>query len=318
MALPGDTDAPSAYLTRAITIDRPTAEVWPWLLQIGQDRAGFYSNDWLENLTTADIHNANQIRTEWQQRAIGDKIPMASAWQTQLGGDATLLTVRILEPNRVIGDIPGRFVLVPVGDRATRLLLRERLDIPERSGLKWAIWDPMHFVMEQRMLQGMKERVENQPLVPPAVQAAAHVSWALASTALFVVFALRRRWWLWLAVPLAVSLPAAVLTGDANSALAAFMSVGITVAGALAFGWRWQPAYLLIASAVALVLLLTPDPYAAFGLLFLTVEVAFLIRFIAARRGLLRNTLRNAYPRIARPGGPDGHPVRIIIPTNSD
>src|SRR3954471_19521563 len=50
MALPGDAAPPSAYFTRAITIDAPPAAVWPWLQAIGQDRAGFLSNDWLENL----------------------------------------------------------------------------------------------------------------------------------------------------------------------------------------------------------------------------------------------------------------------------
>jgi hypothetical protein len=50
------------------------------------------------------------------------------------------------------------------------------------------------------------------------------------------------------------------------SALAGFLAVGITVAGALAHGWRWWPPYLLLASAVALLLLLAPDSYTAFGL----------------------------------------------------
>jgi hypothetical protein len=35
---------------RAVTIDAPVEDVWPWLAQIGQDRAGFYSYEWLENL----------------------------------------------------------------------------------------------------------------------------------------------------------------------------------------------------------------------------------------------------------------------------
>src|SRR5256714_7528405 len=82
MVLPGDTDAPSAYLTRAITIDAPPAAVWLWLLQIGQDRAGFYSNDYLENLTGANIHHADVIRPEWQVRAVGDKIRMTTPEQT--------------------------------------------------------------------------------------------------------------------------------------------------------------------------------------------------------------------------------------------
>jgi hypothetical protein len=192
MLLPGDTADPSAYFTRVITINRPLAEVWPWLLQIGQDGA-----------------------------------------------------VRLLETNRVIGDIPGRFVLVPAGDRGTRLLLREQLAIPERSGSMWLVWDPMHFVMEQRMLQGIKERVEDQPLVPGFAEGAAHVGWTLAGLGLVAMFLSRRGWRFWLTLPVAVSLPALLLTGDLNAALAGFLAAGITVGGALAFGWRWWPTYLL-------------------------------------------------------------------------
>ncbi len=188
MALPGDTKPPSAYFTRAITIDAPASTVWPWLLAIGQDRGGFLSYDWLENLTGADIHNAETLRPEWRQRAVGDTVPMASpALQHQLG-DGTLLTVRILEPERVLADVPGRFVLVPIGDQHTRLLLREDLSIAERSGVMWLIWDPMHFVMEQRMLRGVKERAEGQPLVPPALQSAAQLGWLLAGVGLLVAF----------------------------------------------------------------------------------------------------------------------------------
>jgi hypothetical protein len=284
MALPGDTAAPSAYYTRAITIEAPPSAVWPWLLAIGQDRAGFLSNDWLENLTGADIHNVDELRPEWRQRAIGDKVPMAGPELQRLGGEGTLLTVRILEPERVFADVPGRFVLLPQGNDATRLLLREAFDIPERSGLMWLLWDPMHFVMEQRMLQGIKERAEGQPLVPPVVQAAARLGWALAGLALLAVFLSRHRWWPWLVVPTAAAVPALWLAGDLNSALAAFLSVGITVAGALVFGWRWWPPYLLLASAVALVLLLAPDAYAAFGLQFLAVLAGLAVAALSSGR----------------------------------
>src|SRR5947209_17082975 len=143
LVLPGDTEAPSAYLTRAITIDASPAAVWPWLMQIGQDRAGFYSNDYLENLTGANIHNADSIRSDWQVRAVGDKIRMTTPEQTAIGGASTLLTVRMLEPQRVYADVPGRFVLQPVGEQTTRLLLREKLAIPERSGAMVLIWAPM-------------------------------------------------------------------------------------------------------------------------------------------------------------------------------
>ena len=48
MVLPGDTAPPETSFTRAITIETPPSAVWPWLLAIGQDRAGFPSNDYLE------------------------------------------------------------------------------------------------------------------------------------------------------------------------------------------------------------------------------------------------------------------------------
>jgi hypothetical protein len=272
MVLPGDSAPAETYFTRAITIDAPTSAVWPWLLAIGQDRAGFLSNDYLENLTGADIHNADALRPEWQQRALGDRVPMGSPWQQAAGGDATLTTIHLLEPERAIADTPGRFVLLPVDTSRTRLLLRESLDDPIRAGAAWILWDPMHFVMEQRMLQGIKERAEARPLVPPLVQAAAHLGWAIAGLGLLGVFLSRRGWRPWLALPVVFGLPALLLTGDWNAALAGFLAVGITVAGGLVFGRHWWAPYLLVASGVALVLLLAPDSFAAFGLIFLVLE----------------------------------------------
>src|SRR5438874_9064591 len=127
----------------------------------------------------------------------------------------------------------------------------------------------MHFVMEQRMLQGLKEHAEGLTLVPLVVQAAAHVGWALAGLGLFGVFVARRSWRPWLLLPIGVMLPSLWLTGDINSFLAGFLAIGITLMGFLAFGWRWLAPYLLVGSAVALVLLLATDSYATFGVIFL-------------------------------------------------
>jgi hypothetical protein len=296
MGLPGDTAPPSTYFTRAITIDAPTSAVWPWLLAIGQDRAGFLSNSYLENLTGADIHNADTLRPEWQQRAIGDRVPMGSPGQQALVGDATLTTIHVLEPERVIGDTPGRFVLLPQGDSSTRLLLRESLNDPLRAGAMWVLWDPMHFVMEQRMLQGIKERAEAQPFVRPVVQAAAHVGWALAGVALVTLFILRRAWRPWLLLPVGMMAAPLWLTGDFNSFLAGFLAIGITLVGFLAFGWRWLPPYILVASAVALVLLLAPDSYAAFGLIFLVLAVGAVGAFRHRVAQLLPSGLARSAP----------------------
>jgi hypothetical protein len=150
--------------------------------------------------------------------------------------------------------------------------------------------------MEQRMLQGIKERAEVRPFVAPALQAAAHIGWALAGLALLAVFLSRDRWWPWLLLPVALGLPILWFTGDLNSALAAFLAFGITIIGALACGWRWWPAYLLIASGVALVLLLAPDNFATLGVLFLLVEVGAAARLVPQLGTRLRHRSLRAGP----------------------
>jgi hypothetical protein len=77
MTLPVDDADPAPYVTRAIKINAPPSAVWPWIVQMGQGRAGFYSNTWLENLFGGDIHNAQSVHPEWQPRAIGDRVPLA-------------------------------------------------------------------------------------------------------------------------------------------------------------------------------------------------------------------------------------------------
>jgi hypothetical protein len=108
MALSGDAAAPSTYVTRAITIHAPPSAVWPWIVQIGQDRAGFYSNTWLENLFGSDIHNANTIHPEWQQRAIGDRVPLTRPDLLFGLGAWGHTDVVVRERERTIGVIVGR------------------------------------------------------------------------------------------------------------------------------------------------------------------------------------------------------------------
>jgi hypothetical protein len=290
MSLPGDDprDPPSAYFTRAITIEAPPAVVWQWLLQIGQDRAGFYSYTWLENLTGANIHNGDELRPEWQQRAVGDRVPMArpDLWEPRLG-EAMYLRIVAAEPGRMIANLPGRFVLLPLGDGATRLLLREPIGPPgDEAGqstlgtaVSWLAWDPVHFVMEQRMLRGIKERAEGRPLVPPEIRAVARVGWVLAGVGLFGALGVRSRWRPWLIVPVVLVVPPAWAAGDLDAGLAGFLAIGITVLGALGLGRRWWLPFLLLASAVLLILLLAPDAYAAFGLLFLLAGVGAAARW---------------------------------------
>lgn len=269
MRLPGDELPPTSYFTRGITIEAPVSAVWPWIVQIGQDRAGFYSNTWLENLTGADIHNADEIHAEWQQRAVGDRVPLARP--DLLGGLMSGLShtdIVALEPLVMIANTPGRLVLQAVDGDTTRLLVRESIESQGPAVSRWLAWDPLHFVMVQRMLRGIKERAEGGVPVSTTMLLAARLGWALAALTLLGTFLARRRRRLWLTLPVALALGPLSATGDWDAALAAFLAVGTTVVGALALGRRWWESYPLLAAGVMLVLLLAPDPYVAFGLTF--------------------------------------------------
>jgi hypothetical protein len=76
MPLPGDQIVEEAHyrLDHAVTVEAPADSVWPWIVQIGQDRAGFYSYDRLEQLIGDDIHNADRIHPEWQHRRVGERV----------------------------------------------------------------------------------------------------------------------------------------------------------------------------------------------------------------------------------------------------
>lgn len=76
MVLHGDEwfgpDEQKVRLDCGITLNCTADEVWPYLIQSGQDKAGWYSYDWLERLCTFDIHNHYTIHPEWQDLKVGD------------------------------------------------------------------------------------------------------------------------------------------------------------------------------------------------------------------------------------------------------
>lgn len=172
--LPGDDVVPNPkhQATHAITINAPVADVWPWLVQIGQNKGGFYSYSWLENLMGCDIHNADRIVPEWQSLRAGDVL-----W---LHPKAPPLPVLLVEAGRalVIGGIAEQqgeelsrdtragtwaFVLKELDPTSTRLLVRIRWD-REAGLLDWiysvGVLEPSHFVMERKMMLSIKHRAE--------------------------------------------------------------------------------------------------------------------------------------------------------------
>jgi hypothetical protein len=163
--LPGDDQVPDPNLesTRAITIQAPMAEVWPWLVQMGQGRGGLYSYERLENLAGCNMHNASRIIPEQQHVEIGDKVRLSQ-------NDSTpYFVVTAIEPGRAIilgGDDPPTtwgFILEPIDKNSTRLIIRFRQQYEPSLGnvIGWRVFtDPITFVMERKMLQGIKVRAE--------------------------------------------------------------------------------------------------------------------------------------------------------------
>ena len=167
--LPGDDliADPDLTATRAITICAPASQVWPWIVQLGQGRGGFYSYDFLENLIGCDIHSAGRIVPEWQDLKPGDQVKLAP----QAG-----LAVAHLEPARSMvlrGGVPmgntappydftWAFVLKNEPDGTTRLLVRERYAyMRPQARLLVEPAAAVSFIMSQKMLRGIRDRAEN-------------------------------------------------------------------------------------------------------------------------------------------------------------
>jgi hypothetical protein len=152
--LPGD-DLLAEHATQilhAVTIDAPVEEVWPWLAQLGQDRGGFYSYEWLENLAGCDMKNADRIHPEWQHRELGETVHLHPA-----GG----LRVSVFEPGRAFGlEGWGTFALEAAGTGRTRLIARGGIPRGVGPAAYGILMEIPHFLMERRMLLGIKERAE--------------------------------------------------------------------------------------------------------------------------------------------------------------
>jgi hypothetical protein len=171
-SLPGDDRLRESPVgsTRAVTIAASPEDIWPWLVQVGYGRGGFYSYDWLENAFvrlfggTPGYVSAATILPEHQRLHPGDLIPAAPA--DMMGGrlvDATRWKVLAVEPNRaLVLEGWGAFVLEPLDDRTTRLIVRSRGPGAWGRLAHYLFWEPAHFVMERRMLLGIKARAERR------------------------------------------------------------------------------------------------------------------------------------------------------------
>ena len=164
--------APRWSWTHGIEIDASASEVWPWVAQLGADRGGFYSYQWLENVAGCGLRNAETIHSEWAVREGGK-----------------LLIHPKMPPLRVAALAPGRFFVVhapadaaaraagkpwaeltwlffvePLGEDKSRLISRYRCatsdDLASQVRFGPALLEPIGFAMDRRMLLGVKARVD--------------------------------------------------------------------------------------------------------------------------------------------------------------
>ena len=273
MPLPGDgVDAGTVTAsTRAITIDAPASEVWKWVVQLGQERAGFYSNDWLENLVLSDIHNVDEIRPEWQSHQQGDKIFGAGG---AVYGQSSFWITKVYEEGRLLY-LWGSIIVEPIDETSARLIVRSYaapLSEPAQT-INKLTYDWMHFVMERGMLLGIKTRAEGNLGSNRMLNITAKTGWIGATLGLAIVLFGRRRGWWWGLISLAYAIAILVFTSDIWSALTGFLWWGVIAAGFLVYGKSWWKGLALAIVAVILIFVLAPQPYLAFGIFFLCITL---------------------------------------------
>ena len=162
--------------TMAVTIDAPPAQVWPWLVQMGYGRGGWYSWDRLDNWGQ---FSAGRIHPEWQQISVGDRLaskPDGQAWwevaalerERFLGLRASFdLRGRPFDPRgerpRFYTDSLWGFQLEELAGGRTRLVvsgywsLRPRWLLPVAS---FFLLEPTHWIMQTRQFANLKRRAE--------------------------------------------------------------------------------------------------------------------------------------------------------------
>jgi hypothetical protein len=168
--MPGDAVIanPTHSAMQSVTVNAPPADIWPWLVQIGYQRGGLYSYDWLDRLFGfLDRPSATRILPEFQQLAVGDKILWRPAGTFS---GRVELTVAVLEPLRALAlsyqglgmEWVWQFGLYPLDSERTRLVTRgiERVPNTAAGWLGMRIMEPASFVMTTRMLLNLKERAE--------------------------------------------------------------------------------------------------------------------------------------------------------------
>jgi len=166
---PGDSIVVAACTTTtiAITIDKPPSAIWPWIVQMGLNKGGFYSYTWLENMFGCKLRNAQTIHPEWQNTREGDIEPVCdAAVRKEMPG----WIVATLIPNKAFvykiatdSTWTMGYYIDSVNSSQSRLITRMRYsagkkfmdEMIDKAWMEWA-----HCIMQRGSIKGIKKRSE--------------------------------------------------------------------------------------------------------------------------------------------------------------
>jgi hypothetical protein len=169
-SLPGDdlVSAPRWGWTHAIEIDAPAAAVWPWVAQVGADRGGFYSYQWLENLAGCRLRNAETVHPEWAVREgqgllLHPRVPPLRIARVEDGRCFVAHAAADPAAQRAGNpwvDASWLFLVEPLGPGRCRFISRYRVATSgdPATRLRFGPWllEPIATEMDRRMLRGVR------------------------------------------------------------------------------------------------------------------------------------------------------------------
>ena len=253
MGLPGDELAPHPLLnwTNVIEIDAPPSAVWPWIAQLGDTRGGFYSYTFIEDRVGAitgaadydvDYENADRIVPEWQHPAPGDEIIQGMLKVLSVAPGEYLLA-DMVDP----ADLHWVWVwkLLPHnGGEQTRLLVRFRIQLAAEGDnpVMRGVMTVGGFVMQQRMLHGIKARAEGggEPAGIELVEVLLWLTTLAAAAAGAVLFVVQREWRWPLVVAVTGTVVLVAFTFIQPAIWIRVLAIAVLLAG-LWWGYRPQP-----------------------------------------------------------------------------
>ncbi len=197
-SMPGDSIVanPDYVSTHAITIEARPREVFPWIVQMGLGKAGFYNYDWLNNRFT---RSSEVIMDEFQQVDNGDTIRLSMITRFKVDTFATDAFM-VWASNGVTPTETWTWVLVPEGIRGTRLILRQRVDYNYLSPMILVNYSSeiLNYMNTRETLQGIKQRAESDVMGKFTFDLANGLFLMIPVLALFIFGARvlkKKRWW---------------------------------------------------------------------------------------------------------------------------